>query len=536
MNPVTALAQHPGLPLVPGVANLSLVRAGGFAEVYRGYQRRFDRWVAVKLSLNHGTDLVGLRRFDRECAIIGRLSEHPNVVTAHESGYLGDSRPYLLTEWCEGGSLADHLSQGEAWRPEAVLDVAVKIGSALSRTHELGIVHRDVKPENILLRAAGEPVLADFGLAVRHDDRDTGPVAVSLTHAPPESLIGDIWTPAGDAYSLGSTLYTLLFAMAPFPAVPGEPPTERATRIRYRRSRAILDPGRASEVSSELMAVVTALLAPDPRDRPSIGAAVQRLGGRSQVLASPSFPDQELTVLVAADPSGGGGAWWRRRRFLATVGAAAFLVGSVGVSHALGRQELTARPSMVTATPSSGPAVASSVGAMSLRTPASPLMAASAPDAPAPSPPDATTTRYRRVLGPRGLALDVPASWTVKQVPGTQESIAVDPGDPRRYLQFGAYSTVNPSFPSQLARVQSYALTQRPGYTMLRLQPVGYGTAADAVDWEYTYTPGGVATHALGTYWRLGDAQFVVYASAPQDRWQETLASFHAARESATPN
>jgi serine/threonine-protein kinase PknK len=177
-----------GAPFVPGVAELSQVGRGGFATVFRGYQERFDRWVAVKVLDVDRLDSASLRRFERECAAMGRLSNHVFVVTIYDSGILDEGRPYLLSEYCDGGSLEEQLARFGHLPMDQVLNIGYKIASALHDAHRMGIIHRDVKPANILIRSSGEPGLADFGLSLRTDSTASrGLDAFSPDHAAPES-------------------------------------------------------------------------------------------------------------------------------------------------------------------------------------------------------------------------------------------------------------------------------------------------------------------------------------------------------------
>ncbi|NLT53885.1 MAG: protein kinase [Actinomycetales bacterium] len=284
-----------GTPRVPGVTRLTRVGSGGFATVYRGYQERFDRWVAVKVLHVDGMDDATLRRFERECAAMGRLSDHPHVVTVYDSGVLDDGRPYLLAEFCEGGSLAETLAASGPLPVPRAVEVAFALARTLADAHAAGVVHRDVKPANVLLRRDGEPALGDFGLSLIPDrDSSRGLDALSVEYAAPESLSNGEHTPASDVYALGATVYALLTARPPFPRRSGEGFMPYLLRV-------LNDPITglpAAQVSPALRDLLHAMLAKDAADRPGDADVVARFdtlrdGGTRN--AGP-VPDEPTTV------------------------------------------------------------------------------------------------------------------------------------------------------------------------------------------------------------------------------------------------
>ena len=205
---------------VPGYDGFELIGRGGFASVYRARQIAYDRHVAIKI-IDVGVDDEGVRRrIERERTAAGRLTGHPNIVTVLDSGFLDDGRPYLAMTFCPGGSLADRLAREGPLPVADVLRVGVKIAGALQTSHAHGVVHRDVKPENILVTPAGEPALSDFGVSTiaDHYAQTRSTAAYTPQHAPPEVLLGQATTARSDVYSLGSTLYQLLAGQAPFAA------------------------------------------------------------------------------------------------------------------------------------------------------------------------------------------------------------------------------------------------------------------------------------------------------------------------------
>jgi serine/threonine-protein kinase PknK len=197
---------------IPGYGDLTLVGRGGFGVVYKARQEHPSRDVAIKILASPSIDETVLSRFQRECESTGRLTGHPNVVTVLDTGITRSGRPYVVTEYFEYGSLKKRLDEGGPFSAAEVLRIGVKIAGALAAAHQAKILHRDVKPQNILLSRFGEPALADFGIArlLDSDEISTRGDVLTPYHVAPEVLDDQSPSPASDTYSLASTLYQLL--------------------------------------------------------------------------------------------------------------------------------------------------------------------------------------------------------------------------------------------------------------------------------------------------------------------------------------
>lgn len=268
-----------------GYEDLERIDQGGFATVYRARDTRFDRTVALKVLRSDTLNDRQLRRFRAECLATGRVSAHPNIVTVYDAGTTLGHRPWLAMEYCSGGSLANKVATQGPLPVADVISIGARLCSALQAAHEAGILHRDVKPQNVLLTSYEEPALADFGIAsvVIEDDTVTETAAYTVVHAAPEILEGKVATPAADLYSLGSTLYTLLAGQAPFAQEARTGLAPLVTRIMHNNLPAIARSG----VPPELEQLLRRCMAAAPQDRPScaaeLGVMLTTLGQRLAV-------------------------------------------------------------------------------------------------------------------------------------------------------------------------------------------------------------------------------------------------------------
>src|SRR5215831_9657863 len=219
--PTTTPEELP-LPQVPGYEVESVLGRGGMGVVYRARHLRLGRLVALKMALA-GSDAGPneRERFRREAAAVAAL-RHPNVVQVYDVGD-ADGRPYFTMELMEGGSLARKLA-GAPQPPRQTAALLATLAGAVQAAHEAGVVHRDLKPGNVLLTADGTPKVADFGLARRLDADErltlSGAVLGTPSYTAPEQARGDRGAvgPRTDVYALGAILYECLTGRPPFHA------------------------------------------------------------------------------------------------------------------------------------------------------------------------------------------------------------------------------------------------------------------------------------------------------------------------------
>jgi tRNA A-37 threonylcarbamoyl transferase component Bud32 len=257
---------------------------GGYGTVYRARQLAVGREVALKIDHRRLQTDRDKRRFMREVTAAGQLSGHPHVVAVYDAGVLADGRPYLVLELCPNGSLADRMRDKGPLPPAEVRDIGVNIADALAAAHAAGVLHRDVKPANILVNRYGGIALADFGLAViPKPGMESSATREALTpaYASPEVFNLAEPTVAGDVYALAATLYALLSGRPPYFPPGGSPSVVELMAARLGPVPDI--PG----APPALVAVLRRAMSYDPANRPA-GMVAFRDALAGADLSSPS--------------------------------------------------------------------------------------------------------------------------------------------------------------------------------------------------------------------------------------------------------
>jgi serine/threonine protein kinase len=262
---------------------------GGMASVYLARDAELERRVAVKVLADHLADQPDFRdRFLREARLAAQIS-HPNVVQVFDVGE-EDGKPFIVMECVEGSTLADELKERGRLEPEEVVDLALQICGGLEHAHATGLVHRDIKPHNLLLRPDGTVKIADFGIARAAETTrltEIGSVLGTAAYLAPEQALGEEVTASADIYSLGCVLYELLTGRTPyvFQTLPELVVKHREETIEPLRE---LRP----EITEPLEAAIMHSLARNPDYRPESAAAF----AGELAAASPDPPTRPLPV------------------------------------------------------------------------------------------------------------------------------------------------------------------------------------------------------------------------------------------------
>jgi eukaryotic-like serine/threonine-protein kinase len=243
----------------------TLVGSGGMADVYLAGDDVLGREVALKLLKDrYAENEEFVERFKREAKSAAVLSS-PYIVPIFDRGETEDGTYYITMEYLPGGTLKDRITDTGALRLQEAAEVALQVAEALKAAHARGVVHRDIKPRNILVADSGHVKVADFGIARAADATTistTGDILGSAKYMSPEQAAGEQVGPASDLYSLGVVLYEMLTGSVPFEIeTPADVPIRHATASPRRPKE--VDP----EIPEDLDAITMRLLATNPEDR-----------------------------------------------------------------------------------------------------------------------------------------------------------------------------------------------------------------------------------------------------------------------------
>src|SRR4051812_39883496 len=282
------------------------IARGGMADVYLARDLLLDRPVALKVLFpEFATDPSFVERFRREAQSAANLS-HPNIVNVYDSGEANGTY-FIVMEYVEGRSLSQILRDEGPLSPDRAADITTDIAAALGFAHRNGVIHRDVKPGNVLISPIGQVKVTDFGIAravsTQENLTQTGTVMGTATYFSPEQARGEQVDPRSDVYSLGIVLYETLTGKPPFSG-------ENPVAVAYKHVQEVPAPPREATpaIPVSLEAITLKALAKNPANRyqsaDELAADLRRFRDGREVLAeSVLAPPVDYTTAVASQPA-----------------------------------------------------------------------------------------------------------------------------------------------------------------------------------------------------------------------------------------
>ncbi|MEU8673889.1 protein kinase [Streptomyces sp. NPDC048560] len=512
---------------------------GGMGKVWRAHDEVLHRTVAVKeltagLYVAEADRAVLHARTQKEARAAARIT-HPGVVTVHDVIEY-DKRPWIVMQYVDGPSLAEAAKESGEIEPREAARIGLHVLSALRAAHSAGVLHRDVKPGNVLLARDGRVLLTDFGIAAIEGDATitrTGELVGSIDYLAPERVRGGDPGPASDLWSLGATLYT---------AVEGRSPFRRTSPISTMQAVVIEEPP-APRRAGPLGPVITALLRKEPGDRPTAAETEQMLldamegrepRGAQAYVPTQRVPDEALRLAtdgatthltqpvrtesqpapagpggVPATPARPGARWRTALVALAVVVVLAAAAGLLVTKYGGGEEN---PPAKEAAGPVTRPATSTEPKPTEESKPATPGI----PEG------------WSRINDPAGFSIVVPPGWE-RQTDGSQIDYTPDDGRHRIRISIDP----DPDFDSPFAHTQSIEkdLEKRlPAYSRLVLRSNVHRDRPGSL-WEFTWTeskdhPG--PRHGIDQmyYAEPGGPEYAFYMTGPEEDWPESREQF----------
>ncbi|MFF4446619.1 serine/threonine-protein kinase [Streptomyces sp. NPDC001502] len=510
---------------------------GGMGKVWRAHDELLHRTVAVKeltagLYVAQADRDVMHARTQKEARAAARI-QHPAVVTVHDV-LEHDDRPWIVMEYIDGPSLADAAKAAGRIEPREAARIGLHVLGALRAAHAVGVLHRDVKPGNVLLAKDGRVLLTDFGIAAIEGDSSitrTGEIVGSIDYLAPERVTGGIPDPSSDLWSLGATLYTAVEARSPF----------RRTSPISSLQAVVNDEPPALRQAGALGPVITALLRKDPTERPSAEEAermlLEAMEGREPKAAQAYVPTRAVTpeelapaqersevpappgdvaptaalaepavsgAVSAAAPAERDGGWLKRAAVVALVAA---LLGGGGVFGVL-------KYNGDSGTEGDPDRVASSTGGQS----------GDDGKAQEATPP----AGYNKVTDPiAGFTLFVPEGWTRK---ANGDQIDYTPDDGKHFIRIASDSTPDYKDPYTHLLDLEKQVAKRTDYKKVRLNQNTFRDSTRAALWDFTWTEKqnhpGPRRAKEQMYVAPDGTEYAVYMSSPVASWATTEQQF----------
>ncbi|SEG83758.1 Serine/threonine protein kinase [Nonomuraea solani] len=479
--------------------------------VWRAYDELLDRTVAIKevryTGVGDAKRAELTRRTIREARAAGRL-DHPSVVVIHDV-VEEDGRPWIVMQLVRSRSLAQVIGDSGPLRASQVAVIGGRVLDALRAAHATGVLHRDVKPENVLLADDGRVVLTDFGIASMETEAGltaTGGLVGTPAYMPPERLNGEPARPESDLWSLGATLYA---------AVEGEPPFRRdswAATV----AAVLRDEPKPPVRAGALEPVIMGLLRRRPDARmPAEEAARLLYDAASEPSARDTAP---YTGTLSTGPRPTVATRSRRGKGVWAVGAAAVAV--LGAGGALFYNGWTTGVPVTTPTASGTPTATATSAAPSPEPTVTPTVTPSVkPTTARPIP--AGWRTYTNADGRFSIA--VPERWQVKKTAGRDSVSMRGPGSPGTMLVEWTVPDIpwrDPVKHWEGLEREIEAKGEFERYTRIGIGSVRYLGQA-AADWEFTRVREGVLIHVINRSFHTADGRpYALYWETTHDRWE----------------
>lgn len=506
------------------------IGSGGMGKVWRAHDELLHRTVAVKeltagLYVTQADREVLHARTQKEARAAARI-QHPAVVTVHDV-LEHDDRPWIVMEHIDGPSLAEAAKAAGRIEPREAARIGLHVLGALRAAHAVGVMHRDVKPGNVLLAKDGRVLLTDFGIAAIEGDSSitrTGELVGSIDYLAPERVTGGAPDPSSDLWSLGATLYTAVEARSPF----------RRTSPISSLQAVVNDEPPVPRQSGPLGPVITALLRKDPAERPSAAEAermlIEAMEGREPKAAQAYVPTRAVSAEECAparadaapqpqpqrqpDPlslpttalpepaAASAGRPPGRVKKVAAVAVVAALLGGGGVFGLLkltGGDEQDATGSDKNASAPDGQ------------------------DDNADAPPEG----YTEVTDPAGFSLFVPKGWK-RRMNGNQIDYTPDEG--KHFIRIAVDTTPDFNDPYMHLIDMEKQLKQRTDYKRQALNQNTFRDSTRAALWDFSWTEKGALAgprRAIDQMYIAPDGtEYGVYMSGPTADWETTRTQF----------
>ncbi|WP_416955237.1 protein kinase domain-containing protein [Streptomyces sp. Agncl-13] len=471
---------------------------GGMGTVWRADDEVLGRQVAIKrlharpeLSADELATLF--ERTRREARSAARIA-HPNVIVVHDV-VDDDGRPCIVMEYVPGTTLADLLKDGRTLPHQEAARIGLDMVAALRAAHAAGVLHRDVKPGNVLLGAGDRIVLTDFGIAMTDGTSTltkTGEMVGSIHYMAPERIRGLTPGTASDLWALGATLYQ---------AVEGRPPFRRVTAMETAYAIAV-DPLEPMKQAGPLEPIVEALLIKEPDERPTAEQTERALQTAWWGESTAELPPPATELAVARPepkPAGNSGRGRRRSR-------KGLLLGGIAVAAAVA---VTAFVLHTTSKSAPGHAASSSTTTAS----ASPV------------PEGYHLVRDRQL----GVSFPVPDGW--KAGKRTAEGVTYTDATGLAGLTIGVVDPAGPNPSTHFADIEANTKVNYPTYRRLRMQQTTFQQQPAAI-WEFTFQGRARVFRAIDLgFGREGDREYDIYLSAPDAKWDTYRPVFDTARD-----